>query len=201
MFTGLVETTGTVSGVRHGKHNKKSVLVIDAPPKIARSLKKGASLSVQGVCLTLVSKRAGAPLLTFNLVRETLRRSTLGNLRKGDRVNLERPLKWNGRLEGHFVLGHVEAVGVVKKVLSKGREKSVRIAFPPGLRRSILEKGSIAIDGVSLTVGKTDGRAFWVHLIPHTLKLTSLSALVPGARVNLETDILAKFQVPGRPKS
>ena len=191
MFTGLVEATGTVANV------SRRAIEIETPVKIARSMKKGSSLCVQGVCLTLVSKDAGgahcAPLLRFELLRETLKRSTLGGLKKGQPVNLERPLKWRGRLEGHLVQGHVEGVGRVEKIIQKGREKSARVSFPAPFAARIFEKGSIAVDGVSLTVGKVGKRSFWAHLVPHTLKITSLSRLERGSRVNLETDTTPLF--------
>ncbi len=188
MFTGIVEVLGTV-GKFERKDKDSSILVLHVPAVMAR-LKVGASLSVSGACLTLIRRKGEA--LYFNVVRETKERTTLKNLKSGDRVNLERPLKWNGRIDGHFVLGHVDGVGIVKKLMETGREKSFLIQCPPGLQPLILEKGSVAVDGVSLTVGKVSRRGFWVHCIPHTLKYTTLRALKLNDKVNLETDILMK---------
>ena len=189
MFTGIVEATGTVRRFER-RYKNADTLVLRVPAAMAR-LKIGASLSVSGVCLTLVLRKGRG--LSFNVVRETGNRTTLGNLKSGDRVNLERPLKWNGRVEGHFVLGHVDGVGVVKKLKENAREKSFFIQCPPDVRRFILEKGSVAVDGVSLTVGKADSRGFWTHGIPHTLKYTTLGGLKLNDRVNLEADILIKW--------
>ena len=169
----------------------KTRLEVAAPRAFCDSVKIGGSVSVNGVCLTVVKKTNGGIL--FELVGETKKRSTLGALRQKNAVNLERPLLWNGRLEGHFVLGHVDAVGRIKKISSAGKEKSFLVAFPGHLKRFILEKGCVAVDGVSLTVGRVLPGAFWVHLIPHTLKTTHFGSFKPGAAVNLEADILLKF--------
>jgi riboflavin synthase len=189
MFTGIVETTGCIRGIRNSKG--KTQLEIRAPFAIRSDLKIGASVAVSGVCLTAVRKTRGS--IFFDLAEETKRRSTLGRLRAGDRVNLERPLKWSGRLEGHFVLGHVDGVGKIKKIVSSPKEKSFLVAYPARLGPFILEKGSIAVDGVSLTIGRVTPRAFRVHLVPHTLKATQFGNFKPGTTVNLETDVLLKF--------
>ena len=162
-------------------------------PRISKHLKTGGSLSVNGVCLTVIRKKGRR--VFFNVVGETQRRSTLGRLKPGDPVNLERPLKAGGRLEGHLVLGHVDATGKVLEVLSKGREKSFCISFPKNLRRYFVEKGSVAVDGVSLTLGRIRPGSFWVHMIPHTLSCTSSRWYQKNTRVNLEADILLKSAV------
>ena len=189
MFTGIVEATGRVRSLKTSKG--KTRLEAEAPAFFCSGLKLGGSVSVSGVCLTVVEKTKQT--ISFDLAGETKKRSTLGRLKKNDAVNLERPLKWNGRLEGHFVLGHVDGTGRIKKIDSAGKEKSFLVGFPKNLKPFILEKGSVAIDGVSLTIGRVAKDAFWVHVIPHTLKATCFGDFKTGAAVNLEADILIKF--------
>ncbi len=189
MFTGIVEATGRIRSLKVIRG--KTQLEVRAPLAVRSGLKIGASVSVSGVCLTAVSKTPAS--IFFDLADETKKRSTLGRLRRGDRVNLERPLKWNGRLEGHFVLGHVDGVGKIKKALSIKKEKSFLIAYPKRLAPFMIEKGSVTIDGVSLTIGRVTPKDFWVHIIPHTLKTTQFGDFEPGRAVNLEADILIKF--------
>ncbi len=189
MFTGIIETQGVVRSHKSG--GRRAALIEIEAPKIAARMKIGASLSVSGACLTVVRKKDGR--LFFNIVPETLKRTTLGTYRVGDRVNLERALKADGRIEGHFVLGHVDGVARVRRVLKKGRQSSFLVSFPPKLRPYLVEKGSVALDGVSLTLGKVSRGGFWVHAIPHTLRLTTLANYRPGTRLNLEADVLAKL--------
>ncbi len=188
MFTGVVHGLGTVR--RLIKSNRGARLEVEMP-KGFPAVKIGGSVSVNGACLT-AAKRAGNRLF-FDVVSETMRRTAFGDLVKGSRVNLEPALAWNDRIEGHFVQGHVDGTGRVKRVRREKAGVHIEISYPPSLRPYILEKGSIAVDGVSLTLGKTGGSAFWIHLIPHTLKLTGFGALKAGDRVNLEADILLKF--------
>ena len=183
MFTGLVEATGRVVSL------KRATLRLSVPTPLSR-LKKGASLAVSGACLT-VAKSGHS--LSFHLVKETLRRSTLGQLEPGDAVNLERPLKTGSRLDGHFVLGHVDGIGRVSRVREGKREKSFFIIYPVRLSPYFVEKGSVAVDGVSLTLGKVGQGGFWLHLIPHTLKNTVSRYYTVGTRVNLEADVIAKL--------
>lgn len=194
MFTGIIEARGKVRGWKKAKG--ADTLELAAPPFLARSLKIGGSLAVNGVCLTVTRKKKST--LEFNVIEETLRRTTLGRLKAGDVVNLERPLRWQGRVEGHFVLGHVDGVGRIEKIIVDKGGKSFLIAFPKNLRRFFLEKGSVAVDGVSLTLGKAGSKNFWVHCIPHTLKITHFGSYEKGAFVNLETDILMKFAASNR---
>jgi riboflavin synthase len=151
----------------------------------------GDSVAVNGVCLTAVEVTGED--LSFDLGRETLDRSTLGGLRAGDPVNLERPLTLATRLGGHLVQGHVDGVAPVRSVDRNGDEASIRIALPPSLRPYVVEKGSIAVDGVSLTVTVVDDEGFEVALIPHTLAATTLGERGPGDGVNLEADVVAKY--------
>ncbi len=188
MFTGIVEAQGIVRS--SGAKNRSLEIEIE-PPKISRALKIGGSLMVDGVCLTVVRKKGKR--FFFNLVGETIKRSTLGSLKFGDRVHLERALKVGGRIEGHLVLGHVDGVGTVQKILKKKDEKSFLISFPKKIKPYFIEKGSVAVDGVSLTIGRVTPGGFWVHLIPHTLTKTHLGNLRFNSKVNLEADIMAKL--------
>jgi riboflavin synthase len=189
MFTGIIEAIGTVQSCGYAGKSRTLVLEL-AIPKFSKSLKIGGSLAVNGVCLTVVKKKKTH--VFFNVIRETVNRSTIGQMVKGDRINLERPVKAGGRLDGHIVLGHVDGVGTVKKIEKKGREKSFFIACPTKLKPYFFEKGSVAVDGVSLTIGKVKGAGFWVHCIPHTLKVTAMGRYEENTRVNIEADILAK---------
>lgn len=191
MFTGIIKENGFIREIRVSRGRKTSLVGVTIPKKLARELKKGDSVAVNGVCLTLLRKSRTAAY--FNVVTETLKRTTLGGLKRGERVHLELPLKKGSRLHGHFVQGHVDGVGRLRRIRSLGREKSFLVSFPANLAPFILEKGSVAMDGVSLTVGKVRGGSFWVHVIPHTLKHTRFGMLRPGARVNLEADVLAKL--------
>ena len=193
MFNGIIERTGLVCEAK--KNSGKFRLGIESG-RLFGSLKTGDSVSVNGVCLTL-TKRLGKKAF-FDVVPETLKRSALGSLKIGDEVNLELSLKWQGRVSGHFVLGHVDGVGSVKDIKPKGSERAFLIQFPKPLGPYIVEKGSIAIDGVSLTVGKVQKNSFWVHLIPHTFRLTNFKHRVAGEKVNLEGDYLAKLRLTSK---
>ena len=154
-------------------------------------LRDGDSVAVNGVCLTAVG--ADAESFGADVMHETLRRSSLGGARPGARVNLELPLRADARLGGHVVQGHVDGLGTVRAVREDGFARVVTIAADPALLRYVVEKGSIAVDGVSLTVVRVDGASFDVSLIPETLERTTLGAAVPGRSVNLEVDVLAKY--------
>jgi riboflavin synthase len=187
MFTGLVADLGTVAEVHSTTEGVR--LAIESP--LARDLTEGDSVAVNGVCLTAVGlcgDRFGA-----DVMHETLRRSSLGEVRAGTRVNLELPLAANGRLGGHFVQGHVDGVGAISAIHEDGFARVVTIAADPELLRYVVEKGSITVDGVSLTVARIDEESFDVSLIPETLQRTNLGTAGPGAPVNLEVDILAKY--------
>jgi riboflavin synthase len=188
MFTGIVEATGVVRDVRTGRESVR--LRIEAGCDI-RDTRVGDSIAVSGVCLT-VTEIAGA---TFeaDLTPETLTRTTLGELRPGDSVNLERPVAVGDRLGGHVVQGHVDAVGRVVRRDPHGDAWWLEVAFPQSMARYIVEKGSVAVDGVSLTVAQCVGTRFTACLIPHTVEVTTLGRVAAGAGVNLEVDILAKY--------
>jgi riboflavin synthase len=178
MFTGLVQATGTVAGLEGGR------LRVDG----RLDLHEGDSVAVNGVCLT--ATQVADDGFSADVVEETLRRSSLGSLGVGDRVNLELPLRASDRLGGHIVQGHVDGVGTVESV---GDDGVLRVATPPELLRYVVEKGSIAIDGVSLTVAEVDDEGLAVALIPETLERTTLGAAQPGRPVNIEVDVVAKY--------
>jgi riboflavin synthase len=187
MFTGLVADRGTVKRVEPGADGAR----IEVATALAGELREGDSVAVNGVCLTAVATNGGS--FRADVMAETLRRSSLGPLAAGDPVNLELPLRADGRLGGHMVQGHVDGTGTVESVAEEGFARVVRIAAGPELLRYVVEKGSIAVDGVSLTVAAVDGSGFSVSLIPETLERTTLGAAEPGRVVNLEVDVLAKY--------
>jgi riboflavin synthase len=187
VFTGLVEDLGTVAAVDATADGVR--LTLESP--LAHQLGEGDSIAVNGVCLTAVGicgDRFGA-----DVMHETLRRSSLGEVEAGARVNLELALRADARLGGHMVQGHVDSVGVVAAAREDGFARVVTIEADPALLRYVVEKGSIAVDGVSLTVAAVDDTTFAVSLIPETLERTNLGAAAPGTVVNLEVDILAKY--------
>jgi riboflavin synthase len=187
VFTGLVEDLGTVAEVHATGDGVR--LAIESP--LARELSEGDSVAVNGVCLTAVGlcgDRFGA-----DVMRETLRRSSLGEAREGTRVNLELPVRAQERLGGHIVQGHVDGIGAVAAVRDDGFARVVTVEAEPALLRYVVEKGSIAVDGVSLTVARVDDDGFDVSLIPETLRQTNLGEAAPGTPVNLEVDIVAKY--------
>ena len=184
MFTGIVEAKGRVRKI------SPDTLEIEAGT-LARGMKIGGSLAVNGACLTVVKKTSGR--LSFNVVPETLLRTDLGRLKSGDPVNLERSLRFGSRVEGHFVLGHVDGLGKIARIRRVKNGRDFFVTSPKALSRYFFEKGSVTIDGVSLTLGKVSALGFWVHLVPHTLRSTVLGDYRPGVTVNLEADILAKL--------
>ena len=190
MFTGIVEALGGVSWVETGVRGGRR-LGVAVPDEPGWRLAVGESVAVSGVCLTVVDAAAGR--LAFDLAEETLRVTTLGALGVGDPVNLERPLRFDGRLGGHLVLGHVDGMGRVAAVRPEGDGARVDVEAPARLRPLLIPKGSVTVDGVSLTVAFLDGDVFAVALIPHTLAVTTLGQRRPGDRVNLEMDVIGKY--------
>jgi riboflavin synthase len=188
MFTGIVEELGELDGVE---------VLPDAARfsirgrTVADGARHGESIAVNGVCLTVVD--ACGDTFTADVMKETLDRSSLGSLTPGMRVNLERAVRADQRLGGHIVQGHVDGTGVVLAREPAEHWEVVRISLPPGLGRYVVEKGSIAVDGISLTVVSVDDAEFAVSLIPTTLKLTTLGLKEPGDPVNLEVDVIAKY--------
>jgi riboflavin synthase len=187
VFTGLVADLGTVSDVVATPDGVR----LQVATSLAAELSEGDSVAVNGVCLTAVS--ANAQAFTAEVMNETLRRSSLAEVSAGGRVNLELPLRAQDRLGGHVVQGHVDGVGAVSGVQDDGFARVVTIDAPPELLRYVVEKGSIAVDGVSLTVSSVSPDTFAVSLIPETLERTNLGAAAPGTPVNLEVDVLAKY--------
>jgi len=187
MFTGLIEAVGTVS-VLEARGNDAARLVLDLP--YAGELSLGESVAVNGCCLTVTGKEG---VISFDLLMETLNRTSLGDLKAGSRVNLERALRADGRFGGHFVQGHVDTTATVVAAEPKGSDRNLVIAIPQGGARYFIEKGSIAVNGVSLTVASLEEESFGLWIIPHTLQETNLGDLKPGDRVNLEYDMLAKY--------
>ena len=188
MFTGLVQDLGTVGAVDRTADGAR----VRIATGLAGELAEGDSIAVDGVCLTATAARDGA--FSADVMEETLRRSSLGVLAPGRRVNLELPLRAADRLGGHVVQGHVDGLGTVTAVADEGFARLVTIV--PGdeaLLRYVVEKGSIAVDGVSLTVAQLGDDDFTVSLIPETLERTTLGAAAPGDPVNLEADVLAKY--------
>ena len=187
MFTGLVAGMGSVEAV---EQDGDGVRLRVATP-LGAELSPGDSIAVNGVCLTAVDPAPGG--FRADVMAETLRRSSLGPLGEGDSVNLELPLRAGDRLGGHIVQGHVDGTGTVESASDDGFARLVRIAAGPDVLRYVVEKGSIAIDGVSLTVASFDESGFTVSLIPETLERTTLGEATPGRVVNLEVDVLAKY--------
>ena len=187
MFTGLVADLGTVAEV----HSTDDGVRLAIASALASELTEGDSINVNGVCLTAVGPsddRFGA-----DVMNETLRRSSLAEVRPGSEVNLELPLEAHGRLGGHIVQGHVDGVGAIAAAREDGFSRVLTISADPDLLRYVVEKGSIAVDGVSLTVSRVDDGSFDVSLIPETLERTNLGKAMVGSPVNVEVDILAKY--------
>ena len=188
MFTGIVRERGTVAEVEPVEGGIR--LVVDAP-ETAGGTTVGDSISISGVCLTAVDVSDGR--VAFDAVPETLSRTTLGAMARGAEVNLEPALRAGEPLGGHYVQGHVDGVGIVRAIAREGDGLRVTIQAPHDLLRFCVVKGSIAVDGVSLTIAGLANEVFHVALIPHTLEVTTLSTLALGDRVNLEVDVLAKY--------
>jgi len=188
MFTGIVREVGSIAAVTGGEEGIR--LEIDAPAT-APLVAVGGSVAINGVCLTAESVEGSR--LVFHAVPETLSRSTLGELRRGAVVNLEPALRAGDAMGGHIVQGHVDGIGRVQSIEFEGEGLRVIVEAPDETLRYCVEKGSITVDGVSLTIAELHDDAFGLALIPHTIAETTLSRLVPGQRVNLEVDVLAKY--------
>lgn len=188
MFTGIVAHLGEVTSV--DVTEALSRYRIDAGP-LATGMAVGGSIAVNGVCLTAVD--VSGTVVELEIMAETLRRSALGELATGDGVNLERPVGLDGLFEGHIVQGHVDGTATIVDVVADGDARVMSLSASPDLMRYIVEKGSVALDGVSLTVAGTIEDGFSVALIPHTLEATTLGSKQPGDRVNVELDVIAKY--------
>ena len=188
MFTGIVEEVGTIDRITKGVHS--AVLSIRAN-LVLENTKIGDSIAVNGICLTVTSLTGSG--FTADVMHETLNRSSLASLTSGSRVNLERAMAADGRFGGHIVAGHVDGVGTVAKVEKDDNAVWYTIEAAPDVLRYVVEKGSITIDGISLTVARVDSHSFAISAIPHTVAVTVLKDRHPGDKVNLETDIIGKY--------
>jgi riboflavin synthase len=188
VFTGIVEAVAEVVAIEPRAAGAR--LVVEAPA-IAAEARIGDSIAVNGCCLTVAERVGGR--IAFDAVRETLERSALGTLRAGRRVNLERALRADGRLDGHIVQGHVDEMGRVRALRREANDTRLAIATSSAFTEWLVEKGSVAVDGVALTVVGLGPEGFDVALIPHTLAVTTLGELEPGRGVNLEADVLGKY--------
>lgn len=187
MFTGLVQEMGTVRSLSRGTVGKLVVASEKTPAEVA----VGDSVAINGACLTVIAISGGE--ISFDAVPETFARTSLGELRTGDKVNLETSLKAGQPIGGHFVQGHVDGVGTIESSRSLGESQVIRVKAPVEVMRYVVEKGSIAIDGISLTVASCDRSGFTIAVIPHTLDATTLHSKRAGDKVNLEADILGKY--------
>jgi len=187
MFTGLISFRGRCRQFRQGR----AELLLEVPPELSRRLEKGQSLAVDGVCLTVTARENNS--LVFNLSKETLDKATLGRLRSGQELNLEPPVTSETLLGGHLVTGHVDGLGQVLEVNQRRPGKRLKIRMEKELRKFLVLRGSVAVNGVSLTVAALGAAYFEVELIPATLQETNLDRLRPGDRVNLECDIIGKY--------
>lgn len=188
MFTGLVEEKGTlINKIKTGDGYRLEIKAA----KVLEDSGIGSSISVNGCCLTIVEKKPGSFLM--DTIEETLKKTNLGDLQIGDKVNLERPLKTDARLGGHFVLGHVDTKGEVIEVNELSNSHFIRIRFPENFRQYLIYVGSVSIDGVSMTVAELENNVFGVGVIPHTWEETIFSTKKTGSTVNLEFDVLGKY--------
>jgi riboflavin synthase len=192
MFTGIVEETGTVERI---KPAAKSIELTIRATLAARGLKLGDSLAINGCCLTVVkiSSRGKSKLLQFDLLKETWERTNLQFASNGSLVNLERPLRTDGRLGGHFVTGHIDGIGRITRWERMGQDHVLDIAAPAEVARYVVFKGSIAVDGISLTVAGAQKKGFRIWIIPHTYVVTALRERKVGDAVNLEADLIGKY--------
>ena len=192
MFTGIVEETGTVEVI---KPTKKSIALTIRAKSIARGVKLGASVAVNGCCLTVVkiTSRGKAKLLQFDVLQESWQRTNLQFLKPGSLVNLERPLRADGELGGHFVTGHVDGVGKIVRWEKSGADHLLDISAPADVMRYVVFKGSIAVDGISLTIAGVTKNGFRLWIIPHTFEVTTLRERKVGDALNLEADLLGKY--------
>ncbi|HEU5220731.1 MAG TPA: riboflavin synthase [Candidatus Nitrosotalea sp.] len=191
MFTGIIEGLGSIVMFDKKTSNRSAAKMKIKLDKIAKGLKVGDSVSINGVCLTAVSISKG--ITEFEMIGETIKKTNLGSLERGDRVNIERSLKVGERLEGHFVLGHVDGVGIISKIEKQTNQIQIWIKIPKELSKHVIKKGSITVDGISLTIVDKLKDQFSVSIIPHTMQVTNLGYKKIGDKVNIETDILGKY--------
>lgn len=191
MFTGIIEGIGKVIKIEKKASNRSAVKMTVDLGKHAKGLKIGQSVALNGVCLTVTG--ISNSKCNFEMIEETTKKTDLGNLKEGGIFNIERSLKVGDRMEGHFVLGHVDGVGIIKKIERKPKEIKIWFEIPKNLTKFVVQKGSIAIDGISLTVVDVQKSIASVCLIPHTVDVTNFHTRKIGDKVNIETDILGKY--------
>ena len=191
MFTGIIEGLGNIIKFDKKTSNRSAAKMKIRLGKIAKGLKVGDSVAINGVCLTTIN--ISKDIAEFEMVGETIKKTNLGTLQSGNKVNIERSLKVGDRLEGHFVLGHVDGVGLISTIEKQSNQIKIWTKVPKELSKYIIKKGSVTIDGISLTVVDVLKDQFSVSIIPHTMKITNLSYKKIGDKVNIETDILGKY--------
>ena len=191
MFTGIVECLGKVDKVERGRRHGSAMVLSVAIGKSSLGLHKGDSVAINGACLTAIQTHRGTA--TFEVMGETIKRTNIGDLVPGSKVNIERSLRLGERIEGHFVLGHIDGTGRISGIEKQKNQTKFWIALPKELWGAAVSKGSIAVDGISLTVVDCTGGFFSVAIIPHTMKVTNLSSRKVGEIVNIETDVLRKY--------
>ncbi|MEE8256192.1 MAG: riboflavin synthase [Nitrosopumilaceae archaeon] len=191
MFTGIIEGICKVTKISQNTKNRSALQMTVDLGKHTKGLKIGQSVALNGVCLsvTKISKNK----CNFEMIDETIKKTDLGNLRLGEKVNIERSLKVGDSMEGHFVLGHVDGVGTISKIEKKPKEVKVWFKIPKNLQKFVVKKGSIALDGISLTVVDVNKNTASVCLIPQTMKVTNFQSKKVGDKINIETDILGKY--------
>jgi riboflavin synthase len=191
LFTGIIEGIGKITKIEKITSNRSAVKMTVDLGKHAKGLRIGQSVALNGVCLTVT--RISNSKCNFEMIEETTKKTDLGNLKEGGVINIERSLKVGDRMEGHFVLGHVDGVGIIKKIEKKPKEIKIWLEIPKNLAKFVVQKGSIAIDGISLTVVDVQKNLASVCLIPHTVDVTNFHTRKIGDKVNIETDILGKY--------
>ncbi len=191
MFTGIITGTGKIKKIEKNTKNQSAIKVLVDLGKNSRGLKIGQSVALNGVCLsaTNISKNN----CMFEMIDETMKKTDLGNLKVGSLINIERSLKVGERLEGHFVLGHVDGVAIITKIEQKPKEVKIWFKIPKKLTKYVVQKGSIALDGISLTVVDAKNDLASVCIIPHTMKITNFKTKKIGDKLNIETDVLGKY--------
>ncbi len=193
MFSGIVEEKGVVAKIE----KKENLLILSIKAKkVLKGVKIGDSISVDGACLTITKMKKN--IVSFDIMKETIDKTTLKFLKVGSDVNLEGALRVNDRLGGHFVSGHIDGVGVIQKRVSKPNYEEFQIAIPKHLSCYLAPKGSVCVDGISLTIGEVKKNVFTIYIIPHTLDVTTLGRKRDGDEVNIETDLLAKYLLSAR---